>query len=554
MCKVPTHCVWQAPRRLRCCGALSRVERGVATAGCNTSGNHARTQAGKCGGGDRKRLSFLKTTLHIEAPAIRHCCRLPPLSIKMSRSMSVKRTSDEPARKVRVAIIGAGMSGLALANGLLKDPSKFDVTIYERDSVAFDMERGGYQLRMAAGGVEALKTVSDLDTWEKLQRAWGGDSGKAPSMVNPKTMQLVFRLADVKVYPKSIAIARSDLKTVLLDKPQREGIVHFASPFDRYELVASETNPGEHEVIVHFQDAQKNPPVRADVVVAADGSNSRINIQAGINNKKKLGSWTLIQSKGAISAEVYKKLPASLKSEGANMFLAGSHYSGFAAVYKQPKLAGTSNSDEYSLFWAACVPKVDGDKMLKQAGEDKLYLVDLLAKYVTDMLHYDPSGLPFIFKNATEKVRTGAITSSIKPSTDWRAATAANSRIILMGDAIHPMTPGRGMGANQALMDAGSLVTALQATAFSPEGPTDAELFALTKAFDEEMYSRAFRMVQASEDMNGLNLTSTGGMVKIGIGKVVLGMIGFVVSALELLGVYQWERLNLEHPEGQKGR
>ena len=484
------------------------------------------------------------------APSCPH--HLP--SNKLFSSMSVKRTTNEPARKVRVAIIGAGMSGLALANGLLKDPSKFDVSVYERDSLAYDMERGGYQLRMAAGGIEALKIVSDLDTWEKLQLAWGLDSGKAPTMVNPKTMQSVFRLADVKVYPKSIAIARSDLKAVLLDKPHQAGIVHFGRPFDRYELVASETSPGEHEVVIHFQDAQKNPPVRADVVVAADGSNSRINIQAGINNKKKLGSWTLIQSKGAISAEVYKMLPASLKSEGANIFVAGPHYNGFAAVYKQSKLTNDSNSDDYSLFWAACVPRADGDKLLKQAGEDKLYLVELLANYLTDTLHYDPSGLPFIFKNATEKVRTGAITSSIKPSTDWRAATAANSRIILMGDAIHPMTPGRGMGANQALMDAGSLVKAFQTSAFSSQGPTDAEIVTLTKGFDEEMYNRAFKMVQASEDMNSLDLTSTGGMVKIGIGKLVLGVIGFVVSALELLGVYQWERLNFEHPEGQKGR
>ncbi|KAH9835507.1 Flavoprotein monooxygenase, partial [Teratosphaeria destructans] len=65
-------------------------------------------------------------------------------------------TSDNPHR-LHIAIVGAGLSGLALAHGLLLDPARrFDVHVYERDTLAFDSERGGYQLRINGDGLRAL--------------------------------------------------------------------------------------------------------------------------------------------------------------------------------------------------------------------------------------------------------------------------------------------------------------------------------------------------------------------------------------------------------------
>jgi 2-polyprenyl-6-methoxyphenol hydroxylase-like FAD-dependent oxidoreductase len=50
----------------------------------------------------------------------------------------------------------------------------------------------------------------------------------------------------------------------------------------------------------------------------------------------------------------------------------------------------------------------------------------------------------------------------VKSDTDWRKNVAGNARVILIGDAVHPMTPGRGQDANQALTNAGNLVDLLQ--------------------------------------------------------------------------------------------
>ncbi|PNP76577.1 hypothetical protein FNYG_09996 [Fusarium nygamai] len=47
-------------------------------------------------------------------------------------------SGEENEGKIRVAIIGAGLAGLAVATGFLKDPDeRFDVQIFERDTIAF---------------------------------------------------------------------------------------------------------------------------------------------------------------------------------------------------------------------------------------------------------------------------------------------------------------------------------------------------------------------------------------------------------------------------------
>ena len=115
--------------------------------------------------------SVLESTIHI---------------IKMSSiSSSTNDNENEKPRQIRVAIIGAGLSGLAVANGLLKDPSsRFDVQVYERDTIAFDSERGGYQVRISSNGLGALKTIADEELWKSLREVWEGDDAKVAREVD----------------------------------------------------------------------------------------------------------------------------------------------------------------------------------------------------------------------------------------------------------------------------------------------------------------------------------------------------------------------------------
>lgn len=125
----------------------------------------------------------------------------------------------------------------------------------------------------------------------------------------------------------------------------------------------------------------------------------------------------------------------------------------------------------------------------------------------------------------------------MKPKEDWRQGIDKNARIILLGDALHPMTPGRGMGANQALTDAGNLVKLLTAATFEKQRPSDKELAHLVREFDAEMYPRAFKMVKASEDFLDLDLTKTSGRLFLKGLWLVMTVLGWGVSVLEAVGL-----------------
>ncbi|KAI8179423.1 Phenol 2-monooxygenase [Colletotrichum sp. SAR 10_75] len=414
-------------------------------------------------------------------------------------------------RKIRVAIIGAGISGLAVANGLLKDPDgRFDVQVFERDTIAFNSERGGYQLRISTNGLNALKTISDSELWSLIREVWAGDQAEAPTIVDPKTFAARLRLGDLKLYPKSQAIPRTGLRGALLQPLLVQGRVHFSHTFTRFELM-----PGEQcGVLLHF-DGQASQ--EADILIASDGSGSQVNRQVGLNNKIKLEAMTLIQSRGTISRSVLDELPESLVESGSVMFLGGKDVAGFSSVYDAKKDLNTGDTESYTLFWSVGIPRARGDELIAKAGSNPQKIIPLLIDYFRNDLGYGKP-LEVIMRSATEAVRTGLVTSSFKPKTDWRNGIDKNSRVILLGDAVHPMTPGRGMGANQALTDAGNLVELFHQATFEKDVPSDGELAALVRAFDAEMYPRAFKMVKASESVTSLDLTTVSGKMIIACG------------------------------------
>ncbi|OHF01525.1 hypothetical protein CORC01_03281 [Colletotrichum orchidophilum] len=434
-------------------------------------------------------------------------------------------------RKIRVAIIGAGISGLAVANGLLKDPvgGKFDVQVFERDTIAFNSERGGYQLRISANGLNALKTVSDPELWSSIREVWAGDQAAAPTIVDPGTFAIFQRLGDLKLYPKSQAIPRHGLRGALLQPLLVQGRVHFDHTFTRFELM-----PGDRGgVRVHFNGQASQD---ADILIASDGSGSQVNRQVGLKNKIKLQAQTLIQSRGTISRSVRDKLPESLVQSGSVMFLGGTDATGFASVYEPKKDPGLGGTESYTLFWSILIPRARGDDLIEKAGSNPQKIVPHLISYLRNDLGYGEP-LPLIIQSATDYVRTGLVTSSVKPKTDWRNGVDKNSRVILLGDAVHPMTPGRGMGANQALTDAGNLVNLFHHTMFEQGVPYDGEIAALVRTFDAEMYTRAFKMVKASEAVTTLDLTTVSGKTIATFIRTAMTVMGWFVSALEMVGL-----------------
>ncbi|KAF2416914.1 FAD/NAD(P)-binding domain-containing protein [Tothia fuscella] len=406
---------------------------------------------------------------------------------------SYDKSGYDKSRPIRIAIVGAGLSGLAVANGLLKDPNgRFEVQVYERDDIAFDSERGGYQLRISEGGLNALRTIADHDLWSSLSQVWAGDESRAPALADPK-----------------------DFNPLLLQKR-----VHFNHLFTNFDYLSSG--------------------------VAADGSNSRVNRQVGLNNKVKLDRWTLFQARGSIDNSVHDSLPSAVCEEGSILFLGGHKTTGFVSVYDpQPDLSN-AGKQTYTLYWTLLIPSIHGKPMLQEGDNEAARVLPLLEDYLCNDLGYSDS-LPRVMNAATEHFLTALLTSSVRPATNWRMAPDAapsNARVILLGDAVHPMTPGRGMGANQALTDAGELVKLLHAARFEGDVPNDLELADLVRLFEKEMYDRTFKMVKSSETMTDLDLTRWNGRLILMAISALLMVLGWGVTLLEVVDLKQRQNVD----------
>ncbi|OAL42838.1 FAD/NAD(P)-binding domain-containing protein [Pyrenochaeta sp. DS3sAY3a] len=453
-----------------------------------------------------------------------------------SKTTSSRIHAQSNTGKIKVAIVGAGISGLAVANGLLKDPAgRFDIQIYERDTISFNSERGGYQLRVSGNGLTALRTVSDGELWNLLRQTWAGDEARAPTLVDPKDFNIYLRLANLKLYPSSRPVPRHDLRHALLQPLLSQGRVQLSHQLTHFEYLTE----GERGVMLHFKDQESQ---YADILIAADGSNSQINRQVGLNNKVKLENWTLIQSRGVIDQSTRDKLPRSLLESGSVLFLGGSKTTGFVSVYDPKPELGTGGTESYTLFWSILVPSEYGKLMMAKAGDNVQDIMPLLVDYVRKQGYGE--SLPFIMQSATEHLRTGLLTSSVKPTEDWRRGVASSARVILLGDAVHPMTPGRGMGANQALVDAAKLVRLFHSANFEQGTPSNEELAAMVREFEAEMYKRAFKMVKDSEAVTDLDLTKVSGKAVITLVATVLTVIGWGVSFLEIVGLKTPEKLD----------
>ena len=171
----------------------------------------------------------------------------------------------------RVIIVGGGLAGSLLANGLVNNG--VDTIIYERDEHC--LKREGYQIRLgnaALTGLSACLTEQHMTSvLQKLGQS-SGSSATAPSLCNTK-FETILDLSALPTYSKSSAINRIVLRDLLLDPISADGRVKFGKSFSHYEIVTDSPANENESVKVHFTDGSSD---RCDILVAADGSGSKV--------------------------------------------------------------------------------------------------------------------------------------------------------------------------------------------------------------------------------------------------------------------------------------
>ena len=379
-----------------------------------------------------------------------------------------------------VAIIGAGLGGLCLAQALHKQGISF--AVYERDAAA-DSRRQGYRIRIDETGQRALAAAlpSELN---RLFRQTCAVSGSAGQFLDPQLAPVGGRPSET--WQPSIvtdgdraadpvgdlSANRQTLREILLS-----GIadrVHFGRGFHHVE----QADGGG--VAIWFDDGSA---CDADLLVAADGVTSVV-------CRQRFPRMRPIDTGAAC---IYGKAGRAQAAAVADVLLSGTSVifaDDFAVIvdamsFRFPVDAiGLTPAEDY-LYWAVIGPRavlgLHDDRLGQRDGMTLRAVVERLAAPWAE-------GLRALFAAADPSTVTALPIRSAGRLTPWTA-----SRVTALGDAIHAMSPAGGVGANTALDDAVCLAGLLA-------GVSDAgiPLLEAIAAYEDDMRRRANAAIEAS--------------------------------------------------------
>ncbi len=354
----------------------------------------------------------------------------------------------------RVMIIGGGIGGLALAQGLRR--AGLPATVFERTQQRTDWLQG-YRIHISPHGSRALRDCLAPANWQSFLDTVSADSNGFAFVT--QRMRPLLELEHELINPsrdpaaRHYGVSRIVLREILLDG--LDDIVQLGKTFIRYEVEP------DGSVTAHFADGTAS---NADLLVGADGANSRVRAQL-LPHAERVDTGVLaIAGKHPLDG-----LPPSL-TERVNLVLPPRHGSLFTAVWR------AGGAGDYALWgFADAVTRFpDTD------GLDGRQLIDLTLDRMrgwSPVLHElvggsDPGSVNVV------RMRSAAL---IKP---WETGP-----VTLMGDAIHSMTPMAGIGANTALRDADLLRRKLVEALPVREA---------VRAYEREMFGYAFAAVRRS--------------------------------------------------------
>ena len=284
-------------------------------------------------------------------------------------------------------------------------------------------------------------------------------------------------------------MSRITLRQVLLSG--LEDSVHFGKTFVRYE----ESPLGR--VVAHFEDGST---AQGDVLVAADGGGSRVRRQllphaeridtgiAAIAGKVFLND----ESRQLIAPELTNALTLASGKGGYSLFVALQDIDGVAVdgIGGNDESAATGdhfdNSRSY-LMWAFGAGReklsLGGGDIERMSGEE----LRSTALRVMAQRAWDDRFRALVRLADSDTINAIAIRTSV-PIAAWQT-----QRVTLLGDAIHAMTPYRGIGANVALKDAVRLCRAL-----AMANRSERRVIEGIHDYETEMIDYGFRAVQTS--------------------------------------------------------
>ncbi|KAF5649975.1 cercosporin toxin biosynthesis [Fusarium sp. NRRL 52700] len=365
----------------------------------------------------------------------------------------------------RVLIVGGGLGGLVLAQGLKHTSPPVPFHIFERDSSA-DFRPQGYRIRINPDGAGALQKLlpdhlwnSYEDTCALFNPAMNGldaVTGQAPAPSGerrgpPPTMEGKYYNAD-----------RVVLRNVLLQGLEDD--ISFGKTFESYRV----TRDG---VEVTFTDGTKET---GTILVGADGTRSHI-------RRQLMPNYTVLDTEcGAIYGKTFIK--PETRASIANEFFRGICLAGdsskpglklFTDTMEFPQDLNFDKRTKYSVpddyvYWVLCINRT----LLGIAAEDLQGAQSVeMALEMTKSWH--PTVRSLLQSQDASASSTLAFFASspetFKRELDGLVKSRDGAAVTLLGDAAHPMTPVGGVGANSAFQEAADLCSVITRASLGAE-------------------------------------------------------------------------------------
>ena len=390
-----------------------------------------------------------------------------------------------------ILIVGGGIGGLALANGLQKHNIPFHV--FERDHTQ-SYRAQGYRIRIGGPALDGLEYLLSSEAMSDFDLSCADFSLHAIPELDAETARLDEPRIDTYgattnvnmnafVAMKARVVDRGAMREVLI-KHLDSSSISYGKKLARYE----ETDDG---VVAHFEDGTF---AHGGLLVGCDGRNSKVRSQLLPDLKVLPTGSSFIYGKTLLVPEVLEELH---KSAGQRMgFVKDRFREEILAMAFEPirflnaeqrKARELSVPEDY-LYWVLTAPS---ELLGFKTGESHQYLTleESERRAVDVTKHWHPSVRTVVEHQV--KGETSAFAIEIVDKEFGQQAWAPNAHVTLIGDAVHPVAA-TGSGAVMAINDSKTLCAGITGKA------AGVGYLAVVREYEEVMRKTASQAIPAS--------------------------------------------------------